>query len=244
MKLSCIAVDDEPLALEKIKSYVEKVDSLELVSTFDNGISTLSFLKENRIDVMFLDVQMEDLSGIQLLETIALKPKVILTTAYDKYTLKGFELNVTDYLLKPFSFQRFLQAIDKVYDIVLSEKNRTPTSHNENNHKAQQDYIFVRADSKYKKVNFDEILFIEGMKDYIRIHTISDKMMTLKSFIQIAEHLPENIFIRVHKSYLVSISKIDSIERNTIIIGENRIPIGERYRKHFFYMLKKNQLIL
>lgn len=244
MKLSCIAIDDEPLALEKIKSYVEKVDTLELVSSFDNGISALSFLKENKVDVMFLDVQMEELSGIQLLETIAVKPKVILTTAYDKYTLKGYELNVTDYLLKPFSFQRFLQAIDKVYDIVLTEKNKIPNSHNENNHKTIQDYIFVRADSKYRKVRFNEILFIEGMKDYIRIHTTLDKLMTLKSFIQIAKHLPEELFIRVHKSFLVSISKIDSIERNTIVIGEYRIPIGESYRKHFFYMLKQNQLIL
>ena len=244
MKLICIAIDDEPLALEKIKGYVEKVDTLDLISTFDNGIDALSFLKENKVDLMFLDVQMEELSGIQLLETLNHKPKVILTTAYDKYTLKGYELNVTDYLLKPFSFQRFLQAIDKVYDVVLSEKNRTPAIHAEKNQNYKLDYIFIRTDSKYKKVNFADILFVEGMKDYIRIHTTNERMMTLKSFKKISEFLPEELFIRVHKSYLVSISKIDSIERNTIVIGENRIPIGESYRKHFFYMLKKNQLIL
>lgn len=244
MKLACIAIDDEPLALDKIRDYVEKVNTLDLIATFDNGIDALSYLKEHRVDLLFLDVQMEELSGIQLLETLTFRPKVILTTAYDKYTLKGFELNVTDYLLKPFSFQRFLQAIDKVYDGVLSERNRAPVSVDENGSKPHMDYIFVRADSKYRKVRFDDILFVEGMKDYIRIHTAIDRLMTLKSFSKISEHLPEDQFIRVHKSYLVSISKIDSIERNTLLIAENRIPIGESYRKHFFYILKKNQLIL
>jgi len=244
MKLKCIAIDDEPLAIEKIKGYVEKVETLELVETFDNAIDALTYLKESRVDLMFLDVQMDALSGIQMLESLTNRPKVVLTTAYDKYTLKGYELNVTDYLLKPFSFPRFLQAIDKVYDVVLSDKHKTPVDHQTSESGNKPDYIFVRADSKYKKVKYSDILFVEGMKDYIRIHTSGEKIMTLKSFKIITEFLPEELFIRVHKSYLVSISKIDSIERNTIVIGENRIPIGESYRKHFFYILKQNQLIL
>jgi DNA-binding LytR/AlgR family response regulator len=241
MKLACIAVDDEPLALEKIRDYIDKVDSLDLLATFDNGISALEFLKERKVDVLFLDVQMEELTGIQLLESLRVKPKVILTTAYDTYTLQGYDLNVTDYLLKPFSFQRFLQAIDKVYDVVQTERNRMPAA-TENG--GSLDYIFVRSESKYRKVNFADILFVEGMKDYIRIHTVSDRLMTLNSFSSLTDHLPADRFIRVHKSYMVSISRIDSIERNTVLIGEYRIPIGESYRKHFFYILKKNQLIL
>lgn len=244
MKLKCIAIDDEPLALDKVKGYVDKIDTLDLINTFDNAIDALVYLKENRVDLMFLDVQMDELNGIQMLESLSHRPHVILTTAYDKYTLKGFELNITDYLLKPFSFPRFLQAIDKVFDAVLFERHKMPGHGASAENHIIPDFIFVRADSKYKKVKFSEILFIEGMKDYIRINTEAEKIMTLKSFKTIMGFLPEEQFIRIHKSYIVALSKIDSIERDTLMINDNRIPIGDSYRKHFFYVLKQNQLLL
>lgn len=222
-KFSCIIIEDEPLALERTKGFVMKTPFLNLLDTFDNALDGLAFLKSNKVDLLFLDINMDELSGIELLESSKLDCSVIITTAYSEYALKGYELNITDYLLKPFTFERFLQAINKIQDsktIVSNELN--------------SNFIFVKTENRLEKINIDEILFIEGMRDYRRIHTIHKRIMTLQNFSELEQLLPAKLICRVHKSYMVSISKIDEIERSRIKILKHIIPISETYRNHFF----------
>jgi len=243
MKINCIAIDDEPLALNKMKRYIEKIEFLNLMKSFSNGIDAISFLKDNRVDLIFLDIEMENLSGIELLEALQKKPKVIFTTAYDSYALKGYELDVTDYLLKPISFQRFVKAVDKVYES-LSDGGRGDAVVSQKSENIQNDdYIFVKTEYRIQKINLNEILYIEGMKDYIRIITPNEKVMTLQSLKKMVEVLDPDKFIRVHKSYIVAIDKIKSIERSHILIDEARIPIGESYRQMFFNLLDGKKLL-
>ncbi|MBC5836052.1 response regulator transcription factor [Flavobacterium sp. F372] len=227
IKYSCIIIEDEPLALEKTKGFVEKTPFLNLLATFDDALEGLAFLKSNKVDLLFLDINLDELSGIELLENSKLNCQVIITTAYSEYALKGYELNVTDYLLKPFTFERFLQAVDKIQDNNL-------VNHKELNSK----FIFIKTESRLEKVNIDEILFIEGMRDYRRIHTINKRIMTLQNFSELEQLLPANLICRVHKSYMVAISKIDEIERSRIKISKEIIPISETYRDHFFSQIK------
>ena len=241
MKINCIAIDDEPLALEKIREYIKRIGYLNLLSDFDNAIDALEFLKTHNVDLIFLDIQMEELTGIQMIETLQDKPKVVLTTAYDEYALKGYELDVCDYLLKPISFQRFLQACEKVYKQIDPEI-KTKKEHivrSENNN--DLNYFFVKNCNKTQKIDFDDILFVEGMKDYLRIWTDEEKIMTLLSFKKLEELLPSEKFIRIHKSYLISIDKIESIERNRIKIGGERLPIGNSYKRQFYKIIENRQ---
>lgn len=223
IKYSCIIIEDEPLALERTKEFVLKTPFLNLLETFDNALDGLAFLNANKVDVLFLDINMDELSGIELLESSRLDCQVIITTAYSEYALKGYELNIADYLLKPFSFERFLQAVNKI------QRNRTDRS-NELNTK----YIFVKTENRLEKITIEEILFIEGMRDYRRIHTLKKRIMTLQNFSELEQLLPASLVCRVHKSYMVSISKIDEIERSRIKISDHVIPISETYRNHFF----------
>lgn len=227
IKYSCIIIEDEPLALEKTKGFVEKTPFLNLLATFDDALEGLAFLKSNKVDLLFLDINLDELSGIELLENFKLNCQVIITTAYSEYALKGYELNVTDYLLKPFTFERFLQAVDKIQDNKLLNQNELNSK-----------FIFIKTESRLEKVNIDEILFIEGMRDYRRIHTINKRIMTLQNFSELEQLLPANLICRVHKSYMVSISKIDAIERSRIKISKEIIPISETYRDHFFSQIK------
>jgi two-component system LytT family response regulator len=227
IKYSCIIIEDEPLALEKTKGFVEKTPFLNLLATFDDALEGLAFLKSNKVDLLFLDINLDELSGIELLENSKLNCQVIITTAYSEYALKGYELNVTDYLLKPFTFERFLQAVDKIQDNKLV-----------NQYELNSKFIFIKTESRLEKVNIDEILFIEGMRDYRRIHTINKRIMTLQNFSELEQLLPANLICRVHKSYMVSISKIDAIERSRIKISKEIIPISETYRDHFFSQIK------
>lgn len=242
MKINCIAIDDEPLALEKMKHYIQKISYLNLMAVFDSGINSLEFIKSSKVDLIFLDVQMEDLTGIQLLESLKTKPEVILTTAYDTYALKGFELDVADYLLKPISFERFVKAVDRVYD-KLTKKSETAFVINKSNGNESDDYIFVKTEYRIQKVNFEDILFVEGMKDYLRIWTLKERIMTLMSFDKLMKKLPADNFIRVHKSYIIAWSKIESIQRNRIKIADQLIPVGETYRAHFFKLLASKSTI-
>jgi two-component system, LytTR family, response regulator len=233
MQINCIAIDDEPLALSKLEGFISRVPDLKLVRTFDNAIEAVVWLKENHADLIFLDIQMEQLTGIQFLEVTGTTSSIIITSAYDQYAIKGFELNVTDYILKPFSFQRFLQAISKVVDQISQNKNsRSSSSVNEG-------FIFVKTEYRLERVDIDQILYIEGMKDYLRIICNDKKIMTLQSFSKIEESLPQTRFCRVHKSYIVSIDKIKSIERNVIVIGDQRIPVSNTYRESFFSRIKQ-----
>jgi len=233
MQIKCIAIDDEPLALLKLEGFISKVPDLELVRTFDNTIEAIGWLKENNIELIFLDIQMEQLTGIQFLETTGSDARIIFTTAYDQYAIKGFELSVTDYLLKPYSFQRFLQAVNKVMEYF---------SRRTENHEIIPEiasYIFVKTEYRLERVDIDDILYVEGMKDYLRIICKDKKIMTLQSFAKLEEILPEKKFCRVHKSFIVALDKIKSVERGVILIADQRIPVSNTYKVSFFSRIKQ-----
>jgi two-component system LytT family response regulator len=223
MKINCIIVEDEPLALERAKGFVCKLPFLNLLSAFDNAFDALTFLKSNTVDLIFLDINMDEFSGIQLLETATITSQVIITTAYQEYALKGFDLKVTDYLLKPYTFERFVKAVDRVQDN-LSKKETAN----------DKKFIFVKTEYRLEKITLGEILFIEGMRDYRRIHCTDKKIMTLQTFTDFEKEIPATIICRVHKSFMVSLDKIESIERDRIKIEDQLIPISETYKQAFY----------
>ena len=244
MKINCIAIDDEPLALDIIKAYCSKVPFLNLVGTFSNAIDTLEYLSHNTIDLMFLDIQMEDLTGIQLLNSLKNRPLVIFTTAYDHYALQGFDLDVLDYLLKPIPFERFVKASNKAFEQILkmsvptvSAKQEKPILTNTNT------FFFVKTETRIEKVNAAEVLYVEGMGDYWRIVTKTRRIMTLMNAKGIEEILHEPGFCRVHKSFFVAVDKIDFVERKQIKIGEILIPISDTYQKNFFELIEKHKMM-
>ncbi len=243
MKMNCIAVDDEVLALKKIQRYAEKLDYLNLMGTFDNALSTFSFLRENKVHLIFLDIQMDEFTGIQLLETLKDPPYVILTTAFDEYALKAYELDVMDYLLKPIPFERFVKAVEKVYARFLKENQPQTVPMAETHEPAQPEYTFVKSGNKTIKVYFKKILYIEGMRDYLQIHTEDSRIMTLLNFKNIQEILDPQKFVRVHKSYIISVDKIDYIENNTIKIRDKLIPVSNTYKVAFYNLLNKKKFV-
>ncbi len=228
-KYRCIIIEDEPLALERTKIFVEKVPFLNLCATFDNALNGLAYLKANEVDLLFLDINMDELSGIELLESSKITSQVIITTAYQEYALKGYELNVTDYLLKPFTFNRFLQAVNKAQENL---QKVVPES--------QLDFIFVKTENRLEKINLDDIVYIEGMRDYRRIHTVNKKIMTLQNFKELEKIIPPSLVCRVHKSYMVALNKIETIERNRIKIADQLIPISDTYKAPFFQRINNN----
>jgi two-component system, LytTR family, response regulator len=222
MIINCIIIEDEPLAMERAKEFVQKVSFLRLMQTFDNGLDAISYLKTESVDLIFLDIQMDEFTGIHLLESLNHRPAVIIISAFNEYAVKGFDLNVTDYLLKPYTFERFMMAVLKVYDSIKSTK------------KEKQDFIFIKTEYRLEKVFFEHILYIEGMRDYRQIHTTEKRIMTLETFKELELKLPPNQFVRVHKSYLVSLNKIESVERDRIKIQKDLIPISDTFREHFY----------
>lgn len=227
MKINCIIIEDEPLALERTREYVLKLPFLSLRAVFDNALEALAFLKSNKVELIFLDINLGDFSGIQLLETSAVSSRVIITTAYQEYALKGFDLKVTDYLLKPFTFERFIQAVDRVVESNLPGK---PAA-------GPKNFIFVKTEHRLEKILLKEIVYIEGMRDYRRIHTTGKRIMTLQTFTDLERRIPPPIICRVHKSYMVSLDKIDSIEKDRIQIKGQTIPISETYKQRFFALI-------
>jgi len=232
MLINCIAIDDEPLALTKLEGFISKVPELRLQRKFDNAVEAIGWMKENETDLIFLDIRMEMLTGIQFLETTRTRARIIITSAYDQYALKGYELSVSDFLLKPYSFPRFTQAISKVMEF-FSEKPSETSGFFE-----QERFIFVKTEFRLERIDFDEILYIEGMKDYLRIICTSRKIMTLQNFKKIEELLPEKEFCRVHKSFMVAIKKIKAVERGVIIIADQRIPVSNTYKDNFYSKIK------
>ncbi len=225
-KYTCIIIEDEPLALEKTKDFVNKVPFLQLAATFDNALTGLAYLNSNKADVLFLDINMDELSGIELLESSKIASQVIITTAYQEYALKGYELHITDYLLKPFTFNRFLQAVNKAQENLRQRVTEK-----------QLDFIFVKTENRLEKIMVCEILYIEGMRDYLRIHTSTKKIMTLQSFNELEQLVPAYLVCRVHKSYMVAINKIESIERNRIKIANQMIPVSDTYKEAFLQLI-------
>ncbi len=226
MKISCIIVEDEPLAMERTVSYVQKLPVLQINETFDNALDAFSYLKNNAVDLIFLDINLGELSGIQLLESINIKSDVIITTAYPEYALKGYDLNVTDYLLKPFSFERFLQAVDKVQQAFGVQETM-----------GKEDFFFVKTANHLEKIFFADVLYIEGMRDYRKIHTSQKNIMTLQTFNWFEKNIPAQLICRVHKSYMVAISKIETVEKDCIHVQKVAIPISETYKEHFFKVI-------
>ena len=245
MKINCIAVDDEPLALDIIKAYCSKIPFLNLLQTFSNAIDTLQYLRENTIDLMFLDIQMEELTGIQLLNSMQQKPYVILTTAYDNFALQGFDLDVVDYMLKPISFERFIKGVNKVTERMQKETTEPAFEKGESHvlpESNSSSYFFVKTETRIEKVETSEVLYVEGMGDYWRIVTKNRRIMTLMNAKRIEDILREPQFCRVHKSYFVAVDKIEFVERKHIKIGNEHIPISDTYQKNFFEIIEKRKM--
>lgn len=218
--IKCVIIDDEPLALSLLRSYAEKVEILDVRGAFTNPIEGLSFIQNNSIDLLFLDIQMPELSGTDVAKIVQDKCKVIFTTAYAEYAVQGFELKAVDYLVKPITLERFLDAVNRIQkDEESGDENRT--------------YIFVKTEYRHQKINYDDIQFFKGMGDYVQIVLAEEKIMTLEKMKYFEQELP-NSFIRVHKSYIVSIDKIEFVEKNRIRIKEEIIPIGAKYQEGFW----------
>ena len=242
MILKCIVIDDEPLALDIIADYISKIPFLTLVKSTENAIEALQLVQEGGIDLVFLDIQMPELTGIQFLKIAGDKANYILTTAYSQYALESYDLNVSDYLLKPIAFDRFYKAVEKVR-LQVQKLNHTGSSQPDvpvnipTPNARQQDFIFVKTEHKIQKIQLDDILYIEGLKDYISIFTKSERVITLQNMKKMEETLPKGCFIRVHKSYIIAVEKIESIERSRILIAGKTIPIGDTYREAFFKLI-------
>jgi len=227
MALRCIIVEDEPLAAERLAEFVRRLSSLQLLGTFDQALLALAFVKSHEVDLIFLDVSLGGVSGIELLETTDLRAKVILTTAHQEFAIKAFELAVVDYLLKPFTFQRFVQSVDRASHAALAPTQPT-----------DRRFIFVKTEGRLEKVQLSQILYIEGMRDYRQIRTISKRLMTLQTFGELEQALPGDIVCRVHKSYMVALDRIESIEKDQIKIADALIPISETYRARFYALIR------
>ena len=232
MKLKCIITDDEPIARKGLQSYVERIDFLELVGVCEDAIQLNNQLKSQQADLLFLDIEMPYMTGIELLNSLSNPPKVIITSAYAEYAIKGYDLEVSDYLLKPISFDRFLKAVNKVYDQLIS--SQTPVV---------QDYLFVKTSLKLEKIRFNDMRFIEGVENYVAIYTSDGKIITHTTLRTILQKLPPERFVQVHKSYLVNIDKIDSIEGNLLGIGKSKIPLSRTYKEAALEIILKNKLL-
>lgn len=242
--LRCLAIDDESLALDLLEDNIRKVPFLELVKKCRSAFEAIEILRQEKIDLIFLDIQMPDVSGIQFLKSLNKKPPVIFTTAFEKYALQGYELDVIDYLLKPFSFERFLKAVNKAQEYLdLTEKSGLPASVEGTN--GARNYLFVKTDYKLVKINLREIVYIEGLKDYIKIYTTTAErpVITLLTMKAMEEKLSPREFVRVHRSYIVAIHQVQFIQRNTVHIGNKEIPVSEHYKDNLYKIINKTKMM-
>jgi two-component system, LytTR family, response regulator len=237
--MRCIIVDDEPLAREGLELKVQKTGFLELVGMFSGGLSANQFLAENAVDLIFLDIQMPDLTGLELLRTLKNPPLVIFTTAFSEYALEGFELDVVDYLLKPIDFQRFMKATNKAREIWEQSHPKKA-----NVVEIPSEFIYVRADRQFIKVFFKDIRYIEGMKNYAMVHTINEKLMTAISLQQILEQLPDTQFARINKSYIINVNYIQRILPDFILLDKKtELPFGNAFQEAFIEKFVKGNLL-
>lgn len=239
-KISCIAIDDEPLALGLMVSYIKKTPFLELQGEFDNPIDAMEYLQDNSVQLIFLDIQMPDLTGVEFAATLPENSKVIFTTAYDKYALEGFRLHALDYLLKPISYKVFMESAmhaKKHFDSLEVAPSGSPIDNEDN-------YLFIKADYQIQRIEYSDILYLEGLKDYVKLYTESASKpivfhATMKS---VEEKLPSSKFMRIHRSYIVALNKIKTIERDRVLFGKERIPISKQYKPTFDEFIKKKFL--
>lgn len=224
--INCIAVDDEPLALELLEDNISKLPYLKLVGSFDNAIDAMKAVQEQKIHLVFLDIQMPGLSGLQFIQSLTVKPMIILITAYEKYALEGFNLEVTDYLVKPVSLERFIKACNRAKELFDLRNQTAVATHS-------PDYFFVNVEYSMVKVALDDIVYIEGLKDYIRIHlhSTSKAIITRMAMKNMEEQLPTNRFIRIHKSYIVSVTFITAVKKTSVFIGNTELPVSDNYRE-------------
>ncbi len=236
--ISAVAIDDEPLALQLIEGYIKKTTGLKLAAKFDNPLDAADFLRNNSADIIFVDIQMPDLTGIEFTRLLEKGPKVIFTTAYGKYALEGYKLEVVDYLLKPFSYEEFLTAVNKAVRLINLEK-KAPEKIDTND-----EFLFLKSDYKIRRINFNDIIYIEGLKDYVKIYTQNNPkpVLTLSTLKLLETKLPSERFMRVHRSFIVNLKKIETIERSRIVFGKTYIPVSEQYKDKFQEFLNKNFL--
>lgn len=220
--IHCLIIEDEPLAAEKLSGFIARTDYLNLAGVFHSPVAAIDFLRTNAVDLIFLDIEMKELTGIQLLESVRLDSKIIITTAYEKYALKGFELQVSDYLLKPITFERFLKACDKVMNELLAAEK-----------KGEHRKLFIKTEYRLEGVDSADILYVEGIGDYRKVVTEKKTILTLQNFREVSSMLPKGKFRRVHNSFIVSLDKIDKIERKRIYIRGQVIPVSDSYYKEF-----------
>lgn len=237
MNLNCIIVDDEPLALDLLETYVRRTPFLRLTARCDNAVEALAALDKEPVDLAFLDIQMPELNGLELSRLITHRTKIVFTTAFEQYALEGFRVDAVDYLLKPFNYAEFLRAATKAQHLVELERNQSADA-------CHPDSIFVKSDYKLVQIELRHILYIEGLKDYVRIQTDTPQggILTLMNMKNIEERLPADTFLRVHRSYIVNINQIKTIERNRIVFGKVYIPVSDSYKDRFAEMLEKRSI--
>ena len=228
-KYNVIIVDDEYLAQKLLQDYVSKVDSLQLVGTCSNAFEAIEALKNSRVDIMLLDIQLPDLTGLELVKSLEKKPAIIFTTAYSEYAVDAFNLAVSDYLLKPFDFPRFIQAINKAVGQVSTKLEPVPKLAFDTISRSN-DFITVKADYKLYKINYDDLIYIEGQHEYVTFHTIQRRITALFALKDLEEILPKDKFIRVHKSYIVSFKHIQDLDKSDVTVAGNKVPVGASYR--------------
>lgn len=236
-KITCYVIDDEPLAVEILEDYVRKVPFLELQGSFNSAVEASGKMKTDKPEVLFLDINMPDINGLRFIEMLNPRPAIILTTAYDEFALKAYELEVTDYLLKPISFDRFYRSALRLQNLLTA--GVPPDKDNRSEVLDDKHYIFVKVGHRIQKILLTDILFVKGMKDYLQIHTNKERIVTLTTFAKMEDLLRSNKIVRVHKSYMVAIDKIDHIEGSRIFIGDQIIPISETYSEGFFKLISE-----
>jgi DNA-binding LytR/AlgR family response regulator len=237
MNLNCVIIDDEPLARKGLREYIDDIEFLQLVGEFDHPLKAMDVLSTEEVHLIFLDIHMPKLTGIEFLKSLAHPPLIVFTTAYPQYAVDGFELNVLDYLVKPISFDRFLKAAMKAKE-AASKGNTISTAASR-----KEDYFFIKADNKLIKLFYQDIQFVEALQNYVTIHTTNKKYITYLTFKSIEESLPNEEFIKVHKSYLVAANKIESIEGNIIRIGQHEIPISRNSKEEVLEKLLKGRFL-
>jgi DNA-binding LytR/AlgR family response regulator len=228
MKTRCLIVDDEPLARALIRGHVEKLENFEIIAECGDAMKALNILREKQVDLIFMDIQMPQITGIEFLKTLKHPPKVIITTAYREYALEGFELDVVDYLLKPITFERFLKSVNKFYQ--LNQEDIQVVTGNNSEKMSEETFFYIKENKKVIKIYLSEIKYIEGLSEYVQIYTEKRKIITKTSMAQMDEKLPSDSFLRIHKSFIVSLSKIEAFTANTIEIQGKELPIGRSYK--------------
>lgn len=240
--IRCLAIDDEILALDLIEDNVRKIPFLDLVKKCQNPVEAMDILRQEKIDLLFLDIQMPDISGIQLLKSLPRKPVVIFTTAYSNYAIEGYDLDVLDYLLKPYTFDRFLKAVNKAREYI-DFKEKSLSMENQKTPPALSNYLFVRSEYKLVSIDLSELEYIEGLGDYVKIYSGGSPVLTQMSMKSMEEKLPSSDFVRIHRSYIVSVKKIDFIRKNILSIKGKSIPISEHYRERLFKIINYDKTI-